>query len=503
MIKTQVNHFRRYFLYRSALFTTLLGITLLFLKQSEGLVPLLILTSVFIIDEILVYSFQKGVYLFNILIDFAYLSIFIVFTGGSLSPFVPFYLPLTVLGAYLFFPLDSFIVAGCSAAFYGVISLVLAGRIPESLLLIEVPELPSLPEALLGFIVYSLSFLFTAALSSFIIQRLRKENVRLRVTTSDILEAIDYGIITVNEDGNIVWSNSKAASILGGKLPSNENLSKIVHNEFLEPMSKILKREKKEVELRVEDKVYKIRGNDLFDGEGTILMINDTTKEREMERKMQMQEKLVTLGQFAANLAHGVRNPVSSIRASAELIDTKVQNPKKNNRLRELIIEESDHLENLINNFLDFTRNFKLKKEEINLHSLTNEVIPSLKRSKYFHDKVRIINKIDKGLKIKGDYTLLKNVLINLGTNSLKAMRDGGNLIFDVTMNEKITIVIEDTGCGIKKEDLDRIFSPFYSSFNDGFGFGLSIVKKIVELHNWDIKAESKLGGGTKFRIIL
>ncbi len=499
-----MNLFRRYFLFRSILFISTFGITIFFLREGRGLLQLLIFLLIFIIDEILVYTLQKEVKLFNILIDSTYLSIFIIFTGGGISPFVPFYFTLIVLAAYLLSPLDSFIIAGYVSLLYGLIGLVIPTYIIKRLILFDIPEvLFSLPDVLLNYIIYSLSFIFTAALSSFIVERFRKEMVRLSVTTEDILEAIDYGIITLDDKKRIVWINSITSTIVNRELRAGMYIEEIFPKSFYRSLKKIFSSEEKEIEFEYRGRIYRARRNDIRHGEGIILLIYDITHEKELEKEMQMREKLVTLGQFAANLAHGVRNPVSSIRASAELFDLGVKSSEKNRRLKKLIIEESDHLDGLVTNFLDFTRNFGINKVEVYLKEIFEDVKNLLLKSKYFNDKIIIENRINKSLKIKADYALLKSVLMNIGTNSLKAMLNGGSLIFDAEKNKKIVIDVIDTGCGIALDNKDRIFSSFYSNFNDGFGFGLAIVKKIVELHGWDIEVHSKVNKGTKVRIII
>lgn len=499
-----MNRFSRYFLYRTVLFISVLGITIFFIKEGGSLFPLLIFLLLFIIDEILVHTLQKEIKLFNILIDSTYLSIFIIFTGGVYSPFAPFYFTFIVLSAYLLSPLDSFITAGYSGLLYGLICLVFPGYIPERLVLITLPPVPSLPDVLLNYIIYSLSFLFTAALSSFIVERFRREMIRLRVTTGDILGAIDYGILTIDDKRRIVWSNEIASILLDDDLEPGKYIDRILPGSFYHSLEKVFSDEKKEEEIDFRDRIYRIRRNELHQGQGTILLINDVTLEKQREEEIQMREKLITIGQFAANLAHSVRNPVSSIRASAELFDVeKGEYLDKNRRLKRLIIEESDHLDGLVLNFLDFTRGLEINPVEVHLRELCGEIEILLKKSKYFDDNISIENRVSDTIKIKADQALLRSVLLNLGTNSLKAMRNGGQLIFNCHTDGKIVIGVEDTGCGIPEKDIKRIFSPFYSRFNDGFGFGLAIVKKIIELHGWDCKVDSQLNKGTKFRIII
>ncbi|MBN1695660.1 hypothetical protein JW879_09755 [candidate division WOR-3 bacterium] len=467
---------------------------------------MLVLFFVFIIDEVFVLFIQRKVKLYNLLLDITYISFLIVFTGSALSPFVSFYLPLIVLSAYLLFPVDSFIVSGYSILSFGLVSLFFTEKIPTGLILISLPEFPPLDIVLIEFVVYSFVFIFTAAVSSLIVQVLREQLTRVKVDISDIVEAIDYGIVTVDEGGRIVWSNSKSSNFLGVPLFPGNVLLDVTRVPFKEPIERILMGEEKQLELESGDKVFMVRrSSSLLDGKGTILMINDKTEEKEIERKMQMRDKLVTLGNFAANLAHEVRNPVSSIRASAELIGPCPEGKKdKNEKLKEVIIKESDRLDYLVESFLDFTKSFDLKNKEIGVSKLIEDVIVELKQSKFFNKNIKLSNEVSGDISIKGDYNLLKSVFLNLGSNSLKAMSNGGNLAFGAKKDKGSTILfIKDDGCGIQKRDLNKIFSPFYTHFKEGFGFGLPIVKKIIELHNWDIDVESALGEGTEVRIIL
>jgi signal transduction histidine kinase len=498
-----VNRDKRYFLYKVILFSLLVLLIILFREEKKSLFPLIVFVSIFAVDELLFFFLQKKAKLHNFLLDVTYLSILVIFTGGALSPFIPFYLLIIVLAAYILFPLDSFIVSGYSILSDGILSLFISERIPAAFTLIDLPDYPPLEIVLLEFIVYSFAFVFTAAFSSLLIQFFREQLTRVRVNIADIVESIDYGIVTVDEKGIILWSNSKASNFLGVPLSSGKNLHEIITPPFKESIEKILSGKSKQLEFEVEDKIFMIRGSDLFEGKGTILMINDRTEEKEIERKMQMRDKLVTLGNFAANLAHEVRNPISSIRASAELLGTSKGMTDKNKKLKEVIIKESDRLDYLVESFLDFTKSFDLENKEFQLYKLISDVIEDLKKSKYFNKKIEFHNEVKKDFKLIGDYNLLKSVFSNLGINSLKAMPAGGSLTFGIKENDKKIIFVKDTGCGIAKQDLNKIFSPFYSRFKEGFGFGLPIVKKIIDLHNWDIEVESVVDRGTEVSIVL
>lgn len=496
---------KRYCLYRAILFILLFSLIFVFRERNRSILPLIILFSVFMLDEFIVFFILKKIWVYNFLLDVTYISFLIVFTGSALSPFVPFYLPLIVLSAYFLFPVDSFVVSGYSIFSFGMVSLLFTERIPQSFVLIALPEALAEEIVLIEFVVYSFVFIFTAAVSSLVVQVLRAQITRIKVDISDIVESIDYGIVAVDEKGFVLWSNSKASKFLGVSRLQGKNLLEIINNPFKDPVSAILRGDERKIEFEDQNRVFMIRSSGLFEEKGTILMINDRTEEKEIEKKMQMRDKLVTLGNFAANLAHEVRNPVSSIRASAELIGpSDGGETNKNNKLREVIMKESDRLDYLVESFLNFTKSFDLSNKEIRFYELIEEVINELKGNKYFNKKIKFDNKIKNDIYLKGDYNLLKSVFLNLGVNSLKAMSEGGVLVFWVEKDGNKTMVcVKDSGCGIKSTDLNKIFSPFYTHFNEGFGFGLPIVKKIIELHNWDITVVSTEGKCTEVRIII
>jgi len=500
-----VSRAKRYCIYRAILFFLLFSLILIFREKGKSLVPLFFLIFVFLLDEFLLFFLQEKAKLYHFLLDVTYLSFLIIYTGAALSPFVPFYLPIVVLSAYLLFSIDSFIVSGYSAISFGLIAIFLTEKIPANLFLISIPAFPPIDIVLIEFIVYSFAFLFTAAVSSLVVHVLREQLIRVKIDISDIVEAIDYGIITVDEQGRIVWSNSRAEDFLHITLSPGKILLDITSPPFKEPIEKLLDGKEKKVEFESEDRIFMMRSSDLFDGKGTILMINDQTEEKDIEKKMQMRDKLVTLGNFAANLAHEVRNPVSSIRASAELIGPSEKgNLEKNEKLRKLIIKESDRLDYLVESFLDFTKSFNLENRTIKPYNLVEDIISDLKTTKFFNKEIEFKNEVSKDFTIKGDYNLLKSVLSNLGVNSLKAMTNGGTLFFgNKKNNEKKVLFVRDTGCGIKEKDLNKVFSPFYTHFREGFGFGLPIVKKIAELHNWNIEIDSVVNKGTEIRIIV
>ncbi|MEO0292932.1 MAG: ATP-binding protein [candidate division WOR-3 bacterium] len=497
-----MNKIKRYCIYRFILFLLIFFLIFIFREERKSLFPLFLLSSIFILDEIFVLSSQKNPNLFNLILDGLYLSLSVIFTGGAVSPFIPFYLLLIMLTAYMLEPVHSFIISGYSILSYGFISLFLREKIPGNLIMVALPELPGLETVLIEFVVFSFAFIFTSAFTSLIIQVFRRQLIRFKIDISDIVEAIEYGIVAVDEEGRIVWKNSKASKLLGVSLPRGERYLEVLPSPFNEAFEKILKKEEKQIELEVGGKIFTIRGNN-FEDKGVIFTIKDSTEEKEIERKMQMREKLVTLGNFAANLAHEVRNPVSSIRASAELISPSKGKVNKNKKIKEVILKESDRLDYLVESFLDFAKSFDLESKEIQVYSLIENVIRDLKKSKYFNKNIKIQNKVGKEFKIKGDYNLLRSVFFNLGVNSLKAISKEGTVEFGVEENDKKVIFVKDTGCGIKEEDLNEIFSPFYSRFKEGFGFGLPIVKKILDLHNFDIEVKSKVGEGTEVKVII
>ncbi|MBE0461755.1 MAG: GAF domain-containing protein [Candidatus Aminicenantes bacterium] len=221
-------------------------------------------------------------------------------------------------------------------------------------------------------------------------------------------------------------------------------------------------------------------------------------EQREIFRRMSRANKLAAVGELAAGAAHEMRNPLTAIKSSIQYLTTKRQNTQEKNLLLSAL-KETERIEEILSALLSFSRHSDIKMSKCNLlETLENclELI-SFQAKK---QKVKLSRNLPfSSLFIKADNTKLKQLFLNLFLNSLQAMKDGGELKVEVTLleNQRVLIIISDTGEGISKENLDKIFDPFFTTKKGGTGLGLSICYGIVKSHQGEMEVKSKLNYGT------
>jgi signal transduction histidine kinase len=226
------------------------------------------------------------------------------------------------------------------------------------------------------------------------------------------------------------------------------------------------------------------------------------TKEKMLERQLIQSAKLASLGELAASIAHEVRNPLASISASAQVLRRKLERDTERREFTEMILLESRHLEELVNNLLDFARPSKSELKMVPLNDLLEETISLIVRQ-IEKQGVELVRNYDPGRpSAEIDERQIKQALLNVLINALQAMPEGGLLRVETASTErKVSITVADTGPGIPAENVEKIFQPFFSTKHQGAGLGLSIVKRIIEEHGGSISVEN--GGGAVFTISL
>jgi len=246
--------------------------------------------------------------------------------------------------------------------------------------------------------------------------------------------------------------------------------------------------------------VTPIRGTDRY-----ISVQRDITEFKSLEKRFYETEKLAAVGQLSAGIAHEVRNPLSSIKMSLQILEKRL-NPSGNDLKRFKIAEkEVEHLEKLVNDILLFARPADpvIEPGDIN-ESVKNSL--NMAEKEISDKKIEVRLDFAAGLPRPGfDQSMLKQALLNIYLNAIDAMDAGGKLTIVTRTAEgdgpAVEIEIRDTGTGIDEEALPHIFNPFFTTKNYGTGLGLAHVKKIIDLHNGSIEVFSKKGQGV--RVIL
>jgi signal transduction histidine kinase len=217
----------------------------------------------------------------------------------------------------------------------------------------------------------------------------------------------------------------------------------------------------------------------------------------EIEEQLRRADRLSALGQLSAGMAHEIRNPLGSIRGTAEILQEGIDPADRRYEFTCILIKEVDRLNKVVQNFLDFARPSAGDRDLVDVNRLLAEVLtltgpPAQKNG--------VTPRLAAGAvpEMEGDGEQLKQAFLNLVLNALQAMPDGGSLDISTAIAAgALEIRFTDSGGGIPVENLDRIFNPFFTTRDEGTGLGLAITHRIVQGHGGRIAVESRLGAGT------
>lgn len=244
--------------------------------------------------------------------------------------------------------------------------------------------------------------------------------------------------------------------------------------------------------------------------EGLLEEREETQRELEKSReKLFQSEKMALVGKLAAEVAHSIRNPMTAIKMRLFSLERSLDLTPTQKEDFEVVSLEMKHLDNVVRNFLEFSRPPKLKKQKVNISEIVDAVLTLLQNRFELYDITVKRNIRQKLPEIEADSELLKEVLVNLMVNACDAMPKGGTLTIteDLAaaefMGEAVMVRISDTGAGIPQSLIDKIWEPFFSTKEDGTGLGLPIAGRIIEEHGGKITVTSTEGKGTEFTIIL
>ncbi len=223
----------------------------------------------------------------------------------------------------------------------------------------------------------------------------------------------------------------------------------------------------------------------------------------ETQRKLIQSEKLASIGQLAAGVAHELNNPLANISLNAEMLMRKCKDDVSARKLK-VISENVDQAARIVRDLLDFSREAQLELEFLDVNEVICKALESLK---YEMLDIKVVDNLDPNLpRILGDRVRLKQVFTNIISNALHAMDKGGVLSISTRADKGfIEARVSDTGSGIPKEHLSKIFDPFFTTkgVGKGTGLGLAISYGIVEKHGGVIEVESEVGKGTTFIVKL
>lgn len=227
-----------------------------------------------------------------------------------------------------------------------------------------------------------------------------------------------------------------------------------------------------------------------------------TRQLKEAQEKLIKSERLAAIGEVAAMVGHDLRNPLTGIKGATYYLKTKLYSKmdEKTREMLELIEADIEYANKIITDLLEYSREVHLELTETNPKTIITETLHLIKVPK----NIQIINRTRKEPKIRIDIEKMARVFHNLVINAIDAMPNGGKLtITSRKTKDAVEFIFKDTGIGMTKETMEKIFTPFFTTKAKGMGLGLPICKRIIEAHGGKITVESAVGEGTTFILTL
>jgi len=256
---------------------------------------------------------------------------------------------------------------------------------------------------------------------------------------------------------------------------------------------------------------------------GLLVLVQDQTEKRKTDQEVERMRRLASIGQLAAGIAHEIRNPLTGMNISLDIISNELTDRPHVGKLVAGVVDEIDRLENIVSSMLEFSRAGMLEKSWVDLKEMLDGWFP------IFQEQARRVE-VEASLQmdsstlpaVHGDSEKLKQVVMNLGLNALDAAREGAGQVIvalslgnsrgeDFAVGANLGIVqseqpwlwlkISDSGPGMQREIIEKIYDPFFTTKNRGTGLGLSIVHNIIKEHGGHLEVESEPGKGSTFAV--
>jgi signal transduction histidine kinase len=267
---------------------------------------------------------------------------------------------------------------------------------------------------------------------------------------------------------------------------------------------------------------------------GVLLVSRNLANLSRMQSTLAYSRKLVALGRLTAGIAHEVKNPLNAMMIHLELLRTKIRaamvavpepvaaaggmlglGPGRaaalpapvQGALEHVSIIESEirRLDEVVQGFLKFTRPEDLRLQPVKVHGLMDEILPIIE-TEANKNNVKVAVEVPPSVPaVNGDSAMLRQAFLNLAINACQAMPNGGSLRLKAGTSSRgrVEVVVQDTGVGIAPEHLSKIFNLYFTTKERGTGIGLSMVYRIIQMHDGDVEVQSTPGRGTTFRVLL
>ena len=481
--------------------------------------------SLFFLFLVSVWSEHRLQAILQVLSDLAMVTLVVHLTGGIDSS-LNFLYPLVIVVACMLLPRGW---GYLSAA----LAFILFGTILELDYYLVIPSYsnshPKLKALQVVIFVNLFAYFAIAYLAGLLMSKLRQVDVQLKDASGalenlqalheNIVQSMSGGVITTGLDGRITLVNRAAQHLL--EISEAELRGRSVGDLFQDPLPHFgVARTDAEVRYKAINgfrKTFRVMVSALnvsaSSDLGFVYSFDDLTEIRRLEREVRMQDRLAAVGRLAAAIAHEIRNPLTSIAGSVSMLSDAPALNSEERALLQIVIRESDRLNNIITDFLAYSRGKQYRFERVNLIPLLEDTLTLLEH-RLTAENVGI--KLERSFPkseawVLADGDKLKQVFWNFCENAVRAIKTKTKT---TPKGETLTVALAergldwemsfaDTGPGINPQQTEKIFEPFQSNFEGGTGLGLAIVYQIVQAHEGKVWARSAVGKGTSFVVRL
>ncbi|MBI4178810.1 PAS domain-containing protein [bacterium] len=356
--------------------------------------------------------------------------------------------------------------------------------------------------------------------------RLVEQVLQMKQYNENLVLSLTSGLVAVNLTGMVTTLNPAGLDILGLNAPDiiGKSLSSVSR---LEPLAKLLAEAlqsggesvKTELTFVEGDKkqILDVNISSVLDEDdrvtGVLGVFADLTPIKLLEQQVRRSDRLAVVGQLAAGAAHEIRNPLSAIRGNIQLLNRKLQKLPDGGEAflsrTKSVIEEVDRINRIVGGMMELSKDGRLELKRVSFNQILRAVA-GLVEGNYKEAGVGLDLALDDAIpEVMIDVSEMKQVILNLYQNALQAMKTNGKLtvysglVEDAVGASYVQVRIADSGCGIPKQHLEKVFAPFFTTKTEGTGLGLSIVHRIIEEHKGRITVDSVEGEGTTFTIWL
>ena len=480
-------------------------------------------------------------------IDLVAETCIIYFSGGEGSNFVFLYFTC-ILGA-------SILLSGRSAVIFASLATILLSAISALSFLAHYNNwalpLPAAPGAAYRapdidalfylLVVHALGFYLVAVLASSLARRV----TTISRLTREIVSNFDEGLLVMDSSRRIVYANQRAADLIGHENAArlmNKSIEEILRRESDAELRALLagdapaKREldyvrRKDERLSLEVAIGPLGRSGSRDY-SRVVFLKDLTERKRVERAEKLAEQLRGIQEMAAAIAHEVRNPLASIKGSAQELGELALADDDDRRLLDIVCRETDRLDKIISDFMRFAGLRPPKMRRCDL-SLVLDDVAALLQARASEKPFELVRAYPRGLFCVADAQQLMQVFLNIGLNAYDAVGPGGHIRIEAELcragappvpvrartgmgtgetaverrqrapAEKMRIRISDDGPGIPPEIMGKIYSPFFTTKENGVGMGLAIVNRILQQHGIDFDVGSSAERGTTFTLTI